>query len=214
MADNQLPYGIRWVGSLQGTSGPKPQRVRLASGLDCEVGGTNVNIRPGDPVQQLASGYWGMAVGTEGTQSRIGGICAGFGPIFDGSAMSPTNRFVNASGVYGSNFERMSYMWVIPADGQVFEMCCNDKTTFTTEATYLAAIGANCDMILAADTTNPNDTKITSLINIGTNGTSSSLQWRLLDLSPRINEDYSGLYVQYKVTVNVTQTAPYYGTGL
>ena len=213
MADNPLPYGIRWVGSQVGVSAPKPFRVRLASGLAPTVGGTAVNLRPGDPMIQLSTGYWGVGIGSEGSVSRIGGILCNVGPVFDGTQMSPINRFVSGSGVYSTNFDRMTYAWVYPADGQIFEMCCDDKTTFTTEATYLAAIGENCDMILAADTSNANDTSIKSLLDISSHHVSSAVQWRLLDLSPRINEDYTGLYVQYKVTVAQTQSAPYYVTG-
>lgn len=213
MADNSLPYGLKWVGSMPGASGPKPMRVRLASGYAPTVGGTAVNLRAGDPVIQLSTGYWGVAIGSEGTPSLLGGVICGFGPIFDGTVMAPNNKFVSGSGVYSSNFERMTYAWVIPMDGQIFEACADDKTTFTTEATYLAAIGENCDLVLAADTTNASDTKITSLIDISTHAASAK-QVRLLDFAPRPNEDYSGLYVKFKITVNNTQTAPTYTTGI
>ena len=214
MADNPLPYGLRWVGSLSGQSGPKPQRVRVTSGWAPAVPalGSVVNVRPGDVVIQLSTGYWDLARGTEGTPGLLGGVVAGFGPVFDGSAMTPTNKFVSGSGVYGTNLDRMSYMWVIPMDGQIFEACCDDAAQ-TTEAAYLAFIGENANLVFARNTTNANDTSITSLIDISSHA-ASALQVRLLDLSPRINEDYTGLYVQYKITVNNTQSAPTFTTGI
>ena len=217
MADNTQYYGARWVRSESGQNEqPTPQRFRIASGYQPTAGGTNVDLHVGDPVTLLSTGYVQLMVGSEGTQTANWGVIVGFSPEFDGTVMQPRNKHVGGSGVYGTNFERQNYCYVVPAVGQVFEMDCDDASTATTYAQYLALIGENVDMVLAADTTNANDPKATPRIDISThNPATATLQARIIDISPTIaNQDFSGNYVKLYVTFNKVQQAPYQTTGV
>jgi hypothetical protein len=214
MADNTYEYGFRWVKGELGQAAPPIQRIRLATAYQPAAGGTNVDLHPGDPVQILSTGYGGICVGSEGTQSIIYGIYVGQGPEFDGTVMQPRNKHIGGSGAYGTNLERMTYAYVIPVAGQVFEIACDDSSTFTTEATYLASIGENADFVLVADTTNANDPKATPKLDISTHNTSSALQCRIVDIAPRVNTDFTGLNVNLRVTFNKVQQAPYNTTGV
>lgn len=214
MADNTHEYGFRWVHTENGAASPPLQRVRLATAYQPTANGTNVDLHPGDPIQILSTGYGSLCVGAEGTQSVIYGIAAGFSPEFDGTVMQPRNKHTGGSGAYGTNLERTNYVWVIPVVGQVFEIDCDDNTTATTEAAYLAFIGENADMRLPSDTTNTNDPKADPFLYITSHNTTSTLQCRIVDLAPRVNTDYSGKNVKLRVTFNKVQQAPYNTTGV
>jgi len=214
MADNTNRYGFRWRKSINGAGQPKPIRYRLASGLQPTAGGTNVDFHVGDPVKILSTGYADMAVGSEGTQTAIYGIAVGFSPEYDGVTMQPRNKHTGGQGAYGTNYERENYVWVVPAEGQIFEVDCDDNTTATTYAAYLAFIGENADMVLSADTTNSNDPKANPKLDISSHATTSTLQWRILDIGQTLeNADFSGNYVKLLVTINKTAQAPFQTTG-
>lgn len=214
MADNTYEYGFRWVKGEYGQATPPIQRVRLATAYQPAAGGTNVDLHPGDPIQIASTGYGTICVGSEGTQSIIYGIYAGQGPEFDGTVMQPRNKHTGGGGAYGTNLERTTYIYVIPVAGQVFEIAADDSSTFTTEATYTAAIGENADFVLVADVTNANDPKATPKLDISTHNTTSTLQCRIIDLAPRVNTDFSGLNVNLRVTFNKVQQAPFNTTGV
>lgn len=214
MADNAREYGFRWVRSELGQGNMPVQRVRLASAYQPAAGGTNVDLHPGDPMQIASTGTGTIGIGSEGTQSIIYGICAGFSPEYDGSVMQPRNKHTGGSGAYSTNLERQNFVYVIPVVGQVFEIDCDDNTTATTEQAFYAFIGENADMVLTADTTNANDPKATPQLDISTHNTTSTLQWRIVDISPRVNTDYTGNYVKLRVTCNKVQPAPFNTTGV
>jgi hypothetical protein len=214
MADNAREYGFRWVKGELGQDQPPVQKVRLASGYQPTAGGTNVDLHVGDPVQIASTGTATISIGSEGTQSLIYGICAGFSPEFDGTVMQPRNKHIGGSGVYSTNLERQNYILVIPVAGQIFEVDCDDAVTATTEAGYYAFIGENTDMILAADVTNANDPKATPQLDISLHNT-TALQWRIVDIAPRVNTDFSGNYVKLRVSINgKVQQSPYNTTGV
>lgn len=214
MADNTRKYGFRWVKSITGDSDCPPLvKVPLASGYAPTVGGTGVNLNPGDPIQIASTGYGTICVGSEGTQSVIYGIIAGFSPEYDGSVMQPRDKHISGSGAYGTNYERQNFMWVIPAMGQIFE-CDTDEVSaaYDTYAEMLAFIGENVDMILTADTTT---SRATPQLDISSHAVTSTLQWRIEGISDsQQNTDFSGAYVKLLVSVNKGQQTPYNTTGV
>lgn len=212
--DNTHSYGFRWVRSISGKPQPDVMRIPIASAYAPTAGGTAVGLHVGDPVQIASTGYGTICVGSEGTQSIIDGIIHSFEPVFDGSVMQPTNKFISGGGVYSTNYSRQSFMNVIKVVDQVFEIDCDDKTTFTTFATYLAAFGENADMVLVADTSNAADPKADPKLDISTHNTTSTLQWRILDVSRKVYQDYGGSNVSLQVTINKPQQAPYNTTGV
>lgn len=215
MADNAHFYGFRYERSLSGKPQPEPLIMPIASGYQPQVGGaTNVDLHVGDPVVLLSTGYINLAIGSEGTQSAIFGIIQGFTNRFSSEqqVMTPTNKYVGGT-AYSTNFERQSFALVQPVVDSVFSIDCDDSSTATTYAAYLAFFGENTDHVLVADTTNANDPKADPKLDISLHNT-TALQWRILGVKPYVPIDYSGLNVKLLVTCNKVQQAPYNTTGV
>lgn len=215
MADNPRQYGFRFFKSITGLPNPKPIPRAIASAYQPAVGATGVNLNAGDPVLLTTTGTIIKAIGTEGTQSQIGGIIIGFGPMYQAGAMLPSNKYP-APITYGTIRDRESIAYVVPAMGSIFEVDCNAVLSGATSYfDYRALIGENADMILTADTTDANNPKMTPQLNISTHAGTGTLQWRIEGVSPTLmNQDYSGNYVKMLVSVNVTQQAPVQTTGI
>lgn len=203
--DNIHRYGFRWVRSVSGKAAPDVVKVPIASAYAPTAGGTAVGLHVGDPIQIASTGYGTISVGSEGTQSKVFGIIHGFGPIYDGAVMQPRSFFPNAGGAYSTNYIYQSFMYVVPVEDQIFAVDCDDKTTFTTYATYLASFGENADMVLVADTSNAADPKADPKLDISTHNTTSTLQWRILDVNQKVYQDYGGSNVSLLVSCNVPQ---------
>lgn len=214
MADNTRVYGFRWVRSEYGQDDMPIQRYRVASAYQPTAGGTNVDIHAGDPLVLMSTGVVQIGVGSEGTQTATQAIAVGFGPQYDGTAMWPRNKYIGGT-TYSTLLERQTFIWGCPVAGQVFEIDCDDNSTFTTEATYYAAIGENADFVLTADTTNASDPKAVPQLDISTHATTNTLQCRIIDISQtRANQDFSGNYVKLYVTFNKVSQAPFNTTGV
>lgn len=111
----------------------------------------------------------------------------------------------------GIGSEQQIYAHIVPVAGMVFEAYVNDNTTITTEAGYCSAIGENVEYIFAPDV---NTKTARPMLNISTRATTSTLSWRILELSRRIDIDYSGTFVPLQVTCNKVQQSPYVLTGV
>lgn len=215
MADNTRIYGIRWVRSITGAPNPKPRRMPIASAYQPAVGATNVNLNVGDPVLLTTTGTIIKAVGSEGTQTQVYGIIVGFGPMFQAGNMIPSN-FYPAPITYGTARDRESAAYVVPVVGGTFEMDCSAILTgATTYFDYRALIGENADMVLTADTSNASNPRMTPQLDVNShNPATATLQWRIEDVSPRVDQDFTGNYVKLLVTCNRVQQAPYQTTGI
>lgn len=215
MADNARKYGFRFLESIAGVPNPKPIRCPIASAYQPQVGGTNVNLNAGDPVLRTTDGTIIKAVGTEGTQTQIYGICIGFGPMYQAGAMLPSDKYP-APITYGTARDRESYALVVPVVDRLFEVDCNAVLSGATSYfDYRALIGENADMILTADTSNASNPKMTPQLNVSTHAGTSTLQWRIEDVARcEENVDFSGNYVKLIVSCNRVQQAPYQTTGI
>lgn len=204
MANTSL-RGFRWLRSLTSDSTKPPiVPVRVASAYNGTVGGTAVDINIGDPITQLSTGYHALAVGSEGTQNLIFGIVAGIGPYWDGTRMVFNKKLPNSSGSYGTNFERMTFLYVIPVLNQVFEVDADDGAAANdTEAEWIALVGQNADHVLTAGSqpdANP-------LLDISTANTTATLQWRILGWSPKVDNDLTSTRAKVQVVCNAVQFA-------
>lgn len=203
---NTAQRGFRWVRSLDGGAEmPTPVRVRLASGLTPQIGGAGTyNLRVGDPIQQLSTGYHTVAVGSEGTQTGIFGIVVGFEPIYNSSTGRKefVREFPGGGGVYGTNLSNMSYALVVPVGGQVFEVDWDQAaTTVDTEAEQLALVGQNCDhKLVSGQTPDLNPLLDTAQIAVGAGG-----QWRILDISTQVGNDPTSTRSKMLVMCNWVQ---------
>ena len=196
MANNTYNYGFRWHSSLTGKSErPQYMRCRLASGYDTAPGGTHVNIRPGDIVKPVSDGSVALAVAGDTT---ILGVVSHVGPYFDTGLqeMMIADSIPYGNGIYSTNLDRETQVFVIPAMNNVFQCMADDASTATTRAAYTAFIYENADHINAAVTGYAHP-----LLDISTHATTAA-GFRILDILSRPDVDYSGLYVPLLVTVN------------
>jgi hypothetical protein len=209
MADNPHFYGFRPAKGHE--SFPLGiQRVRVASGYSPTVGGNNVNVNVGDPVKKVNDGTVALCAAGD----AVYGVVVGIAKYYDtGLGRMSYRKYLPFNTVYGSNLERQSILYIYPAQGAIFEIDCDDKTTFTTQATYTAAIGENADQINVGDTTNQT---VNPQLDISTHATTNTLVWRIVDISPWMDVagDFTGLYTKLFVTANVVQDAPYQTTGV
>ncbi len=207
MANNAFQYGFRWHSNRNGgDTKPQPERVRVASGYDAAPGGVHCNLQPGDLVKKVSDGTVELAVAGD----AFYGVIDYIGPYYDSGvgAMVYNNVLPYANGVYGSNYERESTVFIIPAAGQIFRAMADDASTATTYAAYRALIGENADMINDAVTPSARP-----LLDISTHETGTR-QWRIVDIGREVNIDFTGLYVPILVTAIAIQQAPWQATGV
>jgi hypothetical protein len=165
----------------------------------------NVDLNVGDPVKLVSDGTVALAAAGD----SIYGVITGVAPYYDGTTMVFNNKLPGGT-TYGSVLERTSYVYVLPVAGLVFEVDCDENTTATTQAAYTAFIEENCDLSLNADATTK---QARPLLDISTHVTTTA-QWRIYDLSRRIDQDFSGTRVKLLVVCNEVQQAPYVTTGV
>lgn len=164
----------------------------------------------GDAVKRTSAGDWVVAAAGD----AIGGICVGV-EQYQGTdgVLRKGGLFLPASTTYsgGLGSDTQSVIRVCPVNNAIFEVDAN-AATFTTLATWMAIIGENCD--LSASTAG-NTTTGMSGMNLATagHGTSNALVFRVEDISPRFDNDYSSVGVKLLVSVNLSQDVPYTSTG-
>lgn len=197
MADNPALYGFRWIGS-RGTSIPKPEIYRVASGYQAAPGAVNCDLNPGDPVIKVSDGT--VAIATTGV---VFGVIIGVEPFYDGTKMVRDDRLPGNT-VYGSVLERQSKVLVIPVADQLFECVADENTTATTQAAYTAFIGENVDLVMV-----PVAPLATPRLDISTHAVTNTLGWRIVNLGRGVNIDYTGNFVPLVVTANLPQQAPF-----
>ena len=206
MADNTYNYGARWYSNLNGGPCPKPIWYSVASGYDAAPGGVHVDLRPGDWVKEVSDGTVQLAVGGD----ALFGVVAEIGPFYNPAegVMQYGQSLPFAVPVYGSNLSRASRVGVIPANGVVFSMMCDDATTATTEATYLALVHENVDMVNV-----PVTPKAHPLIDISGHLT-TTMQLRIVGLPRGPVVDFTGNYVPVLVTINEGRLPPFSASGV
>ncbi len=218
MADNTHIKGFRWHRSKDGSANPVVRRIQLASAYrpTLTIGAAPVytNIRPGDPILRLSTGYGDLSYGTESDtpSTRALGIVAGFEPMYVTGKMVPQDYYPNEGITYGTVFERQTWVHYYPAETAYFEIDCDDKTTATTYAAYLAFQGETCRHTLGAAATNETDT----MLDISDHNTTSTFVWRIeeVQLHNTNNQDFAGSYVKLIVSCNVPQTGVGSATGI
>lgn len=204
MADNVAKYGFRFYRSRYGTGTPTPERKFLASGYSGSSPGANVDVNIGDPVALTTDGT--VIFATAGSAGGIYGVVVGIDRYWDGTRMRSGNKVPYASGVYGTNYDRQTAIYVLRAEDCIFEVDCDDAVSATTYATYLACVGENAD--LAYTTASATTGLANPKLDISTHAVTATLQLRIEGISDTMwNQDFSGANVKMLVTVNKTQAA-------
>lgn len=199
MADNGHFYGFRPYKARGAGVLPSPIRCAIADNYGSE-------LHAGDPIKILSTGYWALCAAGDKTD----GVIVRIGPYYNGTRFAMHTDYLPKNTVYGTNFERQSFVYAIPAERTVFECDVNDNTTATTYATYLSYIGENVEMVLGDGTSGAADPKL----NISTHATTNTLSWRIVGVSEQMTFlDYSATNVRLLVTPNLTAEAPWTTTG-
>jgi hypothetical protein len=151
----------------------------------------------GDPVKLASTG----TIQAAAPGDRVIGIFEGAEQYWDGSVMRK-GAVLPASTTYGSNLARQSLVRVIEARGQIFEVDADDAVTFTTQATYQAAVGENCEWV----TGTPSGEQSGALLDISTHNTTATLSCRILDIPSQGSlQDFASAGVKLHVEFNLTQ---------
>ena len=205
MADNTHLYGFRYHSNLNGVACPQPLKMRVASGYQASPGSTDVDLNVGDPVKYVSDGTIALAE----AGNSIFGVIVGFGPVnYSGSnGYAFDNKLPGGT---ASTTARPIFVHVLPVAGLIFEVDCDDKTTATTEAAYIAFIGENCDHSINADA---DLDKAFPKLDISTHVTTTA-GWRIVDVTREPGIDFSGSNVRLLVTCNEVQQAPYVTSGV
>lgn len=204
MTANAALYGFRYAGSRHGNT-PKPEVARVASAYQASASGS-VHLRPGDPVKKANDGTVVLAAAGDALYAVIVAIL----PYYNSTIKAMDYSFVLPGGTTYSSQKDESRVMILPVAGTLFEVDADDNTTFTTEATYIAAIGENTDHSLNRDATN---LWAAPLLDISLHGTATA-QWRIVDIGRERTLDFSGTRVKLIVTANEVQEAPFQTTGV
>lgn len=192
MANRATFGGARWRQNLLAPASTTPPVVILPV---ASAYGTQLSI--GDFVKLISTGYIERAAAGD----TIYGVFDGAEQYYDGTVIRRGGK-LPASTTYSTNFERQSMVRVIPAFGQVFEMCTDDVgSTYDTYAEHLAFIGENCEWITGTAV----DDSSGNLLDISTHATTNTLSLRLHGLVKHVDTDYAALGVRYYVTANLVQ---------
>ena len=202
MSDNPARYGFRPYASRFHSGGPIPERGRLASGYSgADVNAAHVGVGAGDVLKKVSDGTYALAAATD----AFSHVCVGVIQYWDGTVMRSNKVVPYGDGVYGSNFERETWISIIPVHSYTFEVDVDDKTTATSYSTYVSYIGENLNHVNSGDTT---ALRANPRLAIAGHATTNTLQWRIVDVSPTMeNQDFSGSYVKLLVTANISQLA-------
>ncbi len=213
MADNIRKYGFRWwSGNPYPAPNPIVCTVATAESFDVSGGASNVSLRKGDPVTDLATGGVTLCAGFEaaGTGVRVFGIVDSVLPYWDAAQnlMVPGNAL--PSDIAWTGLERQSKLLVIPAEAGIWEVDVDDAVTATTEAAYQAFVNANCDHSLAG----ASGTFVNPRLDISQVVTTTA-QWRIVGVSPSAdNRDFSGANVKLLVRVNEGASPTFTASGI
>lgn len=199
MADNGHIYGFRPYKSRHGDALPSPIRCAIADNNAAEY-------HAGDPLKILSTGYYVLATAGD----KVDAVVTRIGPYYNGTRFAMHTDYLPKNTVYGTNYERQSFLYAIPAQRTVFECDCDDNTTATTYATYLSYIGENVEMVLGDGTSGASDPKL----DISTHATTNTLSWRIVGISEQMTFlDFSAQNVKLLVIPNLTAESPWTTTG-
>jgi len=211
--NNTPRYGFRLHRSLVSSGIPALERMIVATAQTFPVtsGAQTPNLRPGDVVSRTTTGGPILCDGAETTPTAPYAVVMGIGPQWNSAKNVMEYADELASGVaWGTNLERQSTIFVIPANWAEWEVDVDENTTATTKAAYQALIGENVTMI---NTGAANESNIKPLLDISTHATTNTLIWQIIGVSDTVeNRDFSGTRVKLIVKPNIWQDTSTTGT--
>lgn len=194
MANSHIS-GLRWVRSKHGHGEAPTVELTVASAYATE-------LRVGQAVKKATDGTAQLAAAGD----SIYGVIASVAQYWDAVAgrIVPGSSVLPASTTWGTVRERRSILRVIPVEGQIFAVDCDDAVTATTESGYEAFLEENCDHVISSGDV---------MLDISTHGTATA-QWRIVEVPNRRFQDFSSTYVRLFVECNESQMVPYSTAGV
>ena len=198
---NANKYGLRWVKPIQGTSPPKPVACYVASAYQASPSGISCDLNIGDPVKRVSDGTVALIAGTD---APFGVIC-GIDPYWNGTR-KVFGTLLPGGTTWGTNYDRISVVHVIPVAGQIFEAVADDGTSIITLANWIAALGENVNLSInpVAGTTLANPK-----VAIAGHATTNTLNWRLWSLTGNVDADVTVINYPLYISANYAQQPPY-----
>lgn len=156
----------------------------------------------GDPVQRTTDGSYILCPADD---TAVDGVMIGAKQYWDGTVMK-SGDYLPATTVWGTNYARQSQIYIIPVTDAIFEVDAQ-AATGTTQATWEALIGENCDAH-ATYATASTTTGISAYgLDTSTHETGGE-QWRIVDWSHRPDNDFTVVGFKLEVQANVTSNPP------
>ncbi len=155
----------------------------------------------GDPVKEVSDGSVALIAGTD---APFGVIC-GIHPYWNGTRKVFGTSLPGGT-AWGTNYERASYVDIIPVAGQVFEAVCDDGTTAITYATFVSYVGENVDLSINQVS---GSTLASPKIDISTHFTTNTLNWRIWNVTGNVDADPTVTNYPLYISANYAQQPPY-----
>ena len=198
MADNDHLYGFRWVkGANGGKPCPEPEVLTIANAQDDQDQSANsIDINIGDTLLYTADG--GAIVAK--TTTIVSWICVGVeGHWSAEQGVWVRDKKIPNQTTWGTLQERSSRILAVPADAGVWEIDCDTIHTTATWAGYQALINLNVEHTVPGRTAT---TDADPYIDISAAANTAGMGWRIVGISPRVDQDFTGNYVKMLVKVN------------
>lgn len=196
---NLLRGGFRWVGSKTAPAGMSMPVIILPV-----ASAYGTVLYRGLPVKLASTG----TIQAAAPGDAVYGIFDGAEQYYDGTQVRKGASLPVST--YGSNLSRQSKARVIPVRDQFFEIDADDASTFTTQATYQAAVGENAEW--AAGT--PVGDQSGALLDISGHATTNTLSVRIENIPNQEEQDFAALGVKLTVSFNLIQDATSSATGV
>lgn len=197
---NILRPNLRWHSPVNGSadSPPAMQWLPVASAY-------GTVIRPGHPVRFANTGTLERAAAGE----TIWGVCMAIGPVYDSALGSMVYKNeLPASTTYGTVFQRESRIGVVPVQGSVWRLQCDEMSgTTDTYVEYRTLVGNNGDIVYVS-----NDCYFD--ISTAIAGTTGAAQFQIVGVPGKEDQDFTAAYVDLLVVINEGQIAPFSTTGV
>ncbi len=180
---------------------PKSGAVGLIEPMPCFVasGYNTADLYVGDPVSWVNDGSVIRTAAGSGT-AVFGVITAVLQFRNSDGVLVRNGKYVPSGTTWTADAERTQVM-VMPAANALFEVDANDGSTITTIAAARSVAGENCDHVFG--TADQGLGLSGALLNISTHATTSTLQWRVLDVCHQPGNDLTQTHGRYVVYANV-----------
>jgi hypothetical protein len=202
MADNRHKYGFRFHSTQGGGGRPACVEMLVASAYQGNVGGGNVGISIGDPVDLLSTGFVELSNDTATRDTPFGVVMNIANAKVDINGKARPASYLPGATSYALE-ETTSKLIVAPFSNHIWELDVDDAVTATTLAAYRALVGENVDFVYSRDTSNADKPRANPVLDISEHATTAALLFRIVGVSKsRENADFSGANVKLLVQLN------------